>query len=62
VEQYIDQRGRSAYQVAAQHLKQVKALYELLNTPSDWVVYIQQIRSKYPALRALQDELNKAKV
>ncbi|HEY9614140.1 MAG TPA: hypothetical protein V6C93_32675, partial [Allocoleopsis sp.] len=62
VEQYIDQRGRSAYQVAAQHLKQIKALYESLNTQSDWVVYIQQIRSKYPTLRALQDELNKAKL
>lgn len=62
VEQYIAQRNRSSYQVAAQHLKQVKALYEKLNAPSDWSVYIKHLRSQYPTLRALQDELNKAKL
>lgn len=62
VEQSIAQRNRSSYQVAAQHLKQVKVLYESLNAQLDWSDYINRVRLQYPTLRALQDELNKAKL
>lgn len=55
-EQAIDLRNRGAYQVAATHLKQVKAL----QTPENWRPYIQLIRTRHSNLRALQDELNRA--
>jgi uncharacterized Zn finger protein len=57
---FIEQRQRGAYQSAAGYLKRVKALHEATRTEEDWRSTIQQIRTKYARLPALQDELNKA--
>lgn len=57
---FIEQRNRGAYQSAASYLKRVKALYEATQTQEDWRSTIQQIRTKYARLPALQDELNRA--
>jgi uncharacterized Zn finger protein len=60
VQRAIDQRSRSTYQEAARYLKQIKALYQSMKALPQWQTYIQKIRTQYPTLRALQDELNKA--
>lgn len=57
---FIEQRQRGAYQSAAGYLQRVKALHEATQTQSDWRSMIQQIRTQYARLPALQDELNKA--
>ncbi|UIE36477.1 SWIM zinc finger family protein [Leptodesmis sichuanensis] len=57
---FIEQRNRGAYQSAASYLKRVKALHEATQTQEDWRSTIQQIRTKYARLPALQDELNRA--
>lgn len=57
---FIEQRQRGAYQSAAGYLKRVKAIHEATRTQADWRSTIQQIRTKYARLPALQDELNKA--
>ncbi len=62
VDRHIAQRNRGAYQTAVSYLARLKALYEAIGKRSDWNLYIQKIRSQYSNLRALQDELNKAKV
>jgi len=58
----IEQKNRNAYREAIQHLQRVKAVCESCNTLSDWTEYIAQLRSQYPTLRALHDELSKAKL
>lgn len=58
----ISEKNRKAYQVAAQYLQQAKAVYESQNADSDWETYIKGLRSQYPNLPALQDELRKAKL
>jgi uncharacterized Zn finger protein len=60
--QAIEQKNRSAYREAVQHLQRIKAVCESCNTQSDWTEYITQLRSQYPTLRALHDELSKAKL
>ena len=40
----------------------MKERYELLQAQSDWETYFQQLRSQYPNLPALQEELNEAKL
>jgi uncharacterized Zn finger protein len=57
---FIEQRQRGAYQSAASYLKRVKALHEATQTQEDWRSTIQEIRTKYARLPALQDELNRA--
>lgn len=60
VEREIAQRTRENYQQAAQYLKQVRKVYESLNSNAAWQKYIASIREKYSALRALKEELDKA--
>lgn len=60
IEKAIAERNRSSYQTAAGYLKKVKALYKAIKAQNDWQLYIQKIRTSYPTLRALQDELNRA--
>ncbi len=58
----IARKNRSAYQEAIRYLETVKSLYELLQQRFHWQTYIQSIRANYPTLRALQEELTKAKL
>jgi hypothetical protein len=60
IEKAIGERNRSSYQTAAGYLKQVRALYKAINAQNDWQLYVQKIRTSYPTLGALQDELNRA--
>lgn len=62
VTQAIEQKSRSAYREAVQHLQRIKAVCESCDTQSDWTEYITQLRSQYTTLRALHDELSKAKL
>lgn len=57
----IEQRNRPAYREAVQHLQRVKAICES-SSIANWTEYITQLRSQYPTLRALHDELSKAKL
>jgi len=58
----IEQRNRPAYREAVQHLQRVKTICESCRTLADWTEYITRLRSQYPTLRALHDELYKAKL
>lgn len=60
VDQAISARSRETYKTAAQYIKRMQSLYEAARSPADWQTYVKQIRSQYPTLRALQDEMNKA--
>jgi uncharacterized Zn finger protein/tetratricopeptide (TPR) repeat protein len=55
-------QGRSNYQQAAEYLKRIKKMYLKLNREADWQKYIGEIRSTNTKLRALQEELNMAKL
>jgi len=61
-EQAIERKNRSAYQEAIEYLKRVKKLYQRLKAQSDWDGYIQSLRTKYERLKALQEELRKARL
>jgi len=61
-EQAIERKNRSAYQEAIERLKRVKALYERLKASSEWDSYIQSLRTKHERLKALQEELRKARL
>jgi uncharacterized Zn finger protein len=58
----IAHRGRSSYQQAVAHLKRAKQLYGRLSANADWQSYFQALRTRYTNLRALQDELQKARL
>lgn len=56
----IEERNRTSYHQAADHLKRVKRLFLRLDERSSWAGYIKQLRENYKHLPALQDELRKA--
>jgi uncharacterized Zn finger protein len=58
----IAQRSRGSYQSACQYLKKVRTLYERLNESATWTGYISRLRDQHSALRALLDEMRKAKL
>lgn len=60
VERLIAARGRGNYATAAEHLKQVKSLYERLDEMNAWQAYIKSVRNQKPRLPALLDELKQA--
>ena len=62
VEELISRRKRDKYKFAVKHLEQIKERYGLLQAQLEWETYLQQLRSQYPNLRALQEELNEAKL
>jgi uncharacterized Zn finger protein len=62
VERLINARSRENYKQAAQYLKKVRKLYETLDAKEEWSKYITALRVKYSALRALKEELEKARV
>ena len=59
----INNKNRSAYQRAIEYLKMIRSLYESQNQQNaNWNSYITTLRKTYPTLRALQEELTKAKL
>jgi hypothetical protein len=56
----IDQRGRSNYAQAAEHLSRIKHISLRQNNAADWSDLIDMIRDDNTNLPALQDELDKA--
>jgi hypothetical protein len=62
VAEYIAQKSRSSYQSAVQILKQVQPLYNALNNRVGWTAYLENLRTQFKYLPALQDELRKAKL
>jgi uncharacterized Zn finger protein len=62
VADFIASKTRSAYQSAVVYLKKIRSLYESTKQKSQWDPYIASLRSSYPTLRALQEELTIAKL
>ncbi|BAP57667.1 hypothetical protein THII_3370 [Thioploca ingrica] len=62
VESAISRKNRPAYIEAITLLKKVKSLYEKLGEETAWKALFGDLRAKYPTLRALQEELRKAKL
>jgi uncharacterized Zn finger protein len=58
----IDQRGRGAYQEACKFLKKVRDLYRRLGEEAEWTRYIGRLREQHRSLRALQEELTRARL
>jgi tetratricopeptide (TPR) repeat protein len=55
-------KNRSAYKQATKHLQRIRSLYDGMGMESSWMSYIKQFKNSYPTLRALQEELQKAKL
>jgi hypothetical protein len=58
-EEAIEYRGRDNYQRAAAFLAKVKKLYEQESQQAEWQSYIDDLRARNKALRALKEELDK---
>jgi uncharacterized Zn finger protein len=61
-ERAIGRRSRGAYQQATTYLQRAKQLSSRLKAHPDWETYMQALRTRYPTLRALHDELHKAQL
>ena len=55
-------KNRPSYKQATKHLLRIRSLYEGIDMQSSWSIYIKQLRDTYPTLKALQEELQKAKL
>ncbi|HWE97689.1 MAG TPA: SWIM zinc finger family protein [Tepidisphaeraceae bacterium] len=61
-EDFIAHRTRGSYQEACKHLKKVQTMYAKMGEPDGWEQYINKIRQKNHALRALMEELAAAQL
>ena len=55
-------RSRDAYRLAAKALQRGKKILESSGCQSEWDSYIASLRAQHPKLRALNEELDKAKL
>jgi len=62
VKQLIAARNRGSYAQAAGHLARVRKLYQQTGDERAWQTVITKLRAENKNLRALQDELNQAKL
>lgn len=62
IQRLIAQRGRDNYRSAAQYLKTICPLYKQLKQLDNFQQYVQQIRTEYRNLPALQEELTRARL
>jgi len=60
--QLIANRTRGSYATAATHLARVRKLYQQTGDEQAWRTLIAKLREEHKNLRALQDELNQAKL
>lgn len=58
----IGLRGRGNYEAACKYLKKVRELYRKLKQTADWDKLITAIRQANPTLRALRQELDRARL
>jgi tetratricopeptide (TPR) repeat protein len=61
-ERDIGHRSRESYRYAAEHLQRAKKLADRIGARSEWDEYLEALRARYPTLRALHDELQKARL
>jgi hypothetical protein len=61
-EDFIAHRTRGSYQEACKHLKKVQTMYAKMGEPDGWEQYINKVRQKNHALRALMEELAAAQL
>jgi uncharacterized Zn finger protein len=61
-ERSIGNRTRGAYQQAADYLKRARKLVAKLDGEEQWKGYLQDLRVRHPTLRALHEELSKARL
>jgi uncharacterized Zn finger protein len=57
-EQQITQRGRPAYQAAANHLVRVMRILEGNGRTAEWQSFIADLRQRNKSLRDLREELD----
>ncbi|MCA1553261.1 MAG: hypothetical protein LC737_02660, partial [Chloroflexi bacterium] len=62
VEQFIGERNRGAYQQACEYLRYVRQVYRRLGEEAMWQKYLAKLREQHKSLRALHDEMSKAKI
>lgn len=62
VDGLINQRGRESYREACKLLKKVRELYKRENAGADWNKYVGALREKNRSLRALMEEMQRAKL
>jgi uncharacterized Zn finger protein len=55
-------RNRSSYKEACQFLKKVRDLYKQMGEEGAWSKYVAKLRAEHKSLRALQEELTRAKL
>jgi uncharacterized Zn finger protein len=58
----IQGRSRASYQSACGFLKKVRDQYRHMGDEAGWTAYVRDLREKHRSLRALMDEMNKAKL
>ncbi|MCI0464295.1 MAG: SWIM zinc finger family protein [Gemmataceae bacterium] len=61
-ESLIAHRSRNAYRAACPYLRKVRALYKQLNEEDAWRTYIARLRQRHGTLRALLEELTRARL
>lgn len=61
-EKFISLRERKHYQTACSYLKKVRTLYENLDESETWKTYITNLREQHRSLRALKEEMVKARL
>ncbi|HKI32302.1 MAG TPA: SWIM zinc finger family protein [Gemmataceae bacterium] len=61
-EALIRNRSRGSYESACHFLKKVRDLYRQVGDETGWTTYVSHLRERHRALRALLDEMNKAKL
>jgi hypothetical protein len=61
-ELFIGQRGREAYRAACGHLRKMRDLYVRLDELTAWDLYVSGVRAQHRTLRALLEELERAKL
>jgi len=61
-ERDIGHRSRDSYRYAAEHLQRAKKLAERVGAQKEWETHLAALRARYPTLRALHDELLKARL
>src|SRR6266508_265857 len=61
-ERDIGHRSRESYRYATEHLRRAKKLAERIGERKECDEYLAALRARYPTLRALHDELQKARL
>ena len=61
-EQMIRNRQRASYKIAAKHLSRIRETLKRHDRLPEWQTIIEEIRTEYPTLRALREELDALKL